>query len=104
MFCEVAYWKTLILFGGPIVPYSLMEIFLAAACIVRADPVQEGSLIVKPEAFKTLVNPQCSHCRDEAQRRSKDLRDDDRVLSWIRGKYDGGAIPFRFFLNPYRVI
>jgi hypothetical protein len=26
------------------------------------------------------------------------------VLSWIRGYSDGGAIPYRFFLNPYRVI
>ena len=32
------------------------------------------------------------------------LRDDDRVLAWIRGKYDGGAIPYRWFLVPYRVI
>jgi len=69
-----------------------------------AEPEPEPKLIVKPEAFKTLVNPPCSHCRDEAQRRAKDLRDDDRVLCWIRGKYDGGAIPLRFFLNPYRVI
>ena len=26
------------------------------------------------------------------------------MLAWIRGKYDGGAIPIRFFLVPYRVI
>jgi hypothetical protein len=32
------------------------------------------------------------------------LRADDRVLCWVRGKYNGGAIPMRFFLNPYRVI
>jgi hypothetical protein len=32
------------------------------------------------------------------------LRDDDRVLCWIRGYSDGGAIPIRFFLNTYRVI
>ena len=80
-------------------------LFLVSCGVVRSDdPVKEGALIVKPEAFRTLVNPQCSHCRDEAQRRAKDLRDDDRVLCWIRGKYDGGAIPLRFFLNPYRVI
>ncbi len=24
--------------------------------------------------------------------------------AWIRGKYDGGAIPYRWFLVPYRVI
>src|SRR5262249_17815902 len=27
-----------------------------------------------------------------------------RVLCWTRGYSDGGAIPYRFFLNPYRVI
>ena len=36
--------------------------------------------------------------------RRQSLRNDDRVLSWIRGKYDGGAIPYRWFLVPYRVI
>src|SRR5439155_262101 len=65
---------------------------------------EEPKLIVKPEAFQTLVNPMCSHCRDEAKRRASELKDDDRVLCWIRGKYDGGAIPFRFFLNRYPVI
>jgi hypothetical protein len=64
----------------------------------------EPSLIVKPEAFPTLINPNCSHCRDEARRRAGELKDNDRVLCWIRGYSDGGAIPYRFFLNPYRVI
>ncbi len=64
----------------------------------------DGILIARPEAFKTLVNPDCSHCRDEATRRAAELRDDDRVLCWIRGYSDGGAIPLRFFLNSYRVI
>lgn len=61
-------------------------------------------LLEKPEAFTTLVNPNCSHCVDEAKRRAGELRKDDRVLAWVRGKYDGGAIPVRFFLAPYRVI
>ena len=65
---------------------------------------RKSIFIARPEAFNTLVNPECSHCRDEAQRRAADLREDDRVLSWIRGYSDGGAIPYRFFLNPYRVI
>ena len=63
-----------------------------------------AKLLVRPDFFKTLVNPQCSHCVDEAKRRAGELRDDDRVLAWTRGKYDGGAIPLRFFLAPYRVI
>jgi hypothetical protein len=67
----------------------------------------EPPLLVKPDAFKTLVNPECSHCKDEAKRRADELRGDDRVLCWVRdtkGHYNGGAIPYRFFLNPYRVI
>jgi hypothetical protein len=75
--------------------------FLAAA----AEPPKGPVLIEKPDAFKTLVNPECSHCRDEAKRRGDELKADDRVLCWVRDpKYDGGAIPFRFFLHPYRVI
>src|SRR5438874_12642657 len=83
-------------------------IFLLAALLFAADPVKEQApLVVKPDAFKTLVNPDCSHCKDEAKRRSGELKDDDRVLCWVRdtkGQYNGGAIPYRFFLNPYRVI
>ena len=69
-----------------------------------AQSHKEPTLIARPEAFRTLVNPACSHCVDEAKRRSAELQDNDRVLSWIRGYSDGGAIPYRFFLNPYRVI
>ena len=61
-------------------------------------------MVIKPEAFPTLVNPNCSHCRDEAKRRAGELRADDRVLCWTRGYSDGGAIPYRFFLNAYPVI
>ena len=84
-------------------------------CIVACLPLladdkpavrQESAnrLVAKPDAFKTLVNPQCSHCVDEAKRRTGELRGDDRVLAWIRGYSQGGGIPLRFFLVPYRVI
>src|SRR5262249_50853069 len=80
----------------------------AACCIALLLPATclagEPKLIEEPDAYKTLVNPNCSHCKDEAKRRKGELKDDDRVLCWIRGKYDGGAIPYRFFLSPYRVI
>jgi hypothetical protein len=65
---------------------------------------QDDKLVAKPDSFKTLVNPKCSHCVDEAKRRVGELRDDDRVLAWIRGYSQGGGIPLRFFLVPYRVI
>src|ERR671930_474062 len=78
--------------------------FAAVLALVARAPAADPPLVVKPDAFPTLVNPNCSHCIDEAKRRAGELRDDDRVLCWTRGKYGGGAIPFRFFLNAYPVI
>jgi hypothetical protein len=77
---------------------------LAASMSFGGEPPNGPPVVAKPDAFKTLVNPACSHCRDEAKRRAADLNSDDRVLAWTRGYSDGGAIPMRFFLAPYRVI
>jgi hypothetical protein len=79
---------------------TLSFLLLTSAVACAGEP----KLVVKPDAFETLVNPNCSHCVDEAKRRKDELKDNDPVLMWTRGKYEGGAIPFRFFLNPYRVI
>jgi hypothetical protein len=85
--------------------FSLLLLAVAACTIAASEPpANDGRLIAAPEDFRTLVNPQCSHCRDEAKRRAGQLKDDDRALCWLRGYSDGGGIPFRFFLNPYRVI
>ncbi len=80
-----------------------MGVMLAALAAGPADGDEPKSLF-RPEMFETLVNPACSHCIDESRRKAGDLQGDDRVLAWIRGKYDGGAIPYRWFLVPYRVI
>jgi hypothetical protein len=85
-------------------PLSFALVAAALAAGLSAARSEPPALVEKPNAFPTLVNPNCSHCIDESKRRAGELRDDDRVLCWTRGKYDGGAIPFRFFLNPYRVI
>jgi Protein of unknown function (DUF3179) len=82
---------------------------VASLCVLLAvvtGPVddKEATFLFRPELFETLVNPACSHCVDESRRKAGVLKDDDRVLAWIRGKYDGGAIPYRWFLVPYRVI
>ena len=82
----------------------ILLVSLAVGLVHAAEPTTKPRLIEQPDAFRTLVNPNCSHCRDEVKRRAGELKDNDRVLCWIRGKYDGGAIPQRFFLNPYRVI
>jgi len=75
-----------------------------AMALISPAFADEPVLFAKPDAFQTLVNPNCSHCIDEAKARASDLRGNDPVLAWTRSKYEGGAIPIRFFLNPYRVI
>src|SRR4051794_13859464 len=77
--------------------------FLAGLCLAH-DPPGGPAVVARPEAFQTLVNPACSHCRDEARRRAAQLKPSDRVLAWTRGYSEGGTIPIRFFLNTYRVI
>lgn len=80
-----------------------LTVFLLFTSVALADE-PKPILIAKPDAFQTLVNPNCSHCVDEAKRRKDELKDSDPVLCWTRGYSDGGAIPLRFFLNTYRVI
>src|SRR5207245_2782470 len=86
-------------------PRLCLALFLPALVILTACPAQAPPrLVVKPDAFPSLVNPHCSHCKRESKRRAREMRGDDRVLCWIRDYSDGGPIPYRFFLNPYRVI
>jgi hypothetical protein len=85
------------MFGAPLLLAALVG-------LCETPSAGDGKSLYRPEAFETLINPACSHCVDEAKRSAGSLRDDDRVLAWIRGKYDGGAIPYRWFLVPYRVI
>lgn len=80
----------------------LAVLLLISSLAFADDP--KPILIARPDAFQTLVNPNCSHCVDEAKRRKGELKDSDPVLCWTRGYSDGGAIPLRFFLNTYRVI
>ena len=83
---------------------ALLTLPLMVSVSSADEPLKKSRLIARPEAHPTLVNPACSHCRDEAKRRADLLKPDDPVLSWTRGYSEGGAIPIRFFLNPYRVI
>jgi hypothetical protein len=78
-------------------------VILLVLLTLKASARAEPPLVVKPDGFETLVNPQCSHCRDEAARRA-DLKPGDPLLCWTRGYSDGGAIPIRFFLASHRVI
>jgi hypothetical protein len=86
----------------------LLILCLVATAALGDEPANGPTLIAKPEAFKTLSHPDCSHCITENLRRTDDLRADDRVLCFRQVFNDGytndGAIPIRFFLNTYRVL
>src|SRR5438128_4661328 len=85
-----------------------LMLFLAIGTACAAEPVKETPVTAKPDAFQTLLHPNCSHCLLEAKRRQDELRSDDRVLCWLQVQTDGyindGAIPLRFFLNTYGVL
>jgi hypothetical protein len=82
---------------------TILSLALALLTFEPADEPAEQSLF-RPQMFQTLVDPDCSYCHVESKRAAGLLRADDRVLAWIRGQHDGGAIPYRFFLVPFRVI
>ncbi len=81
-----------------------MRNLLAIAVLASLASAEEPPVAPKPSPFPTLVNPNCSHCVDEAKRRKDELKPSEPALCWIRGYSEGGAIPVRFFLGKYRVI
>jgi hypothetical protein len=67
---------------------------------VRAAP--ERKVVPKPGLYKPLTEPPCSYC--STQNRKGFVRPNDRVIAWLRGAHNGGAIPVRHFLAAPRVI
>src|SRR5436190_3237643 len=63
---------------------------------------QGSEVLARPGLFHSLTEPPCSYC--STQNRKKMVRADDRVIAWIRGAHNGGAIPLRHFLAGPRVI
>ena len=76
---------------------SLMA--LAEICAIADEG--KPKLLPKPGLFKSLTEPPCSYA--STQNRKGFIRNDDRVIAWIRGAHNGGAIPIRLFLSAPRV-
>lgn len=57
---------------------------------------------VEAGRFRALTEPPCSYC--STQHRKGLIRNDDRVIAWLRAAHNGGAIPIRHFLSGPRVI
>ena len=79
--------------------------FAYVACMgvgVADEKPLAPKLTIKPDLFKPLTEPPCSYC--STQHRKGFIKDDDRVLAWIRAAHNGGAISLRHFLAAPRVI
>jgi uncharacterized protein DUF3179 len=74
------------------------------ALVESATVAAEGTpkFLPKPGLFKSLTEPPCSYA--STQNRKGFIRNDDRVIAWVRGAHNGGAIPIRLFLSAPRVI
>jgi hypothetical protein len=67
-----------------------------------ADDLHARELLPRPGLYQPLTEPPCSYC--STQNRKNFIKSDDRVIAWIRGTHNGGAIPIRHFLAAPRVI
>jgi len=66
-----------------------------------AEPTEAG-IVERAGLFTPLTEPPCSYC--STQHLTGLIRTDDRVVAWIRGPHNGGAVPLRHFLSGPRVI
>jgi hypothetical protein len=77
---------------------GLMPFLIQLASADDAAP----EILSKPGLYKSLTEPPCSYV--STQQRKGLVRSDDRVIAWVRGAHNGGAIPLRHFLAAPRVI
>src|SRR2546427_11132370 len=74
----------------------------AAFRLVAEDASAQRKLIARPGLFQSLTEPPCSYCSTE--NRKGFVGEKERVLAWIRGAHNGGALPRRYFIAAPRVI
>ncbi len=68
----------------------------------RTSAEPAPTIIAKPDLFVPLTEPPCSYC--STQQRKGLILPGDRVIAWLRGAHNGGAVPLRHFLSGPRVI
>jgi len=79
---------------------GFLFLFVIASAGFSADASR--TLLPKPGLYKSLTEPPCSYCSTE--NRKAFIQGGDRVLAWVRGAHNGGAISLRHFLAAPRVI
>ncbi len=75
---------------------------LVSAAALLAQSGGGPKIIDRPGLYHSLTEPPCSYT--STQHRKGLVRPDDRVVAWLRGVHNGGAIPLRHFLAGPRVI
>ena len=58
-----------------------LMLLLVGAASRAAEAAEEPTVVAKPDAFKTLLSPDCSHCLVEANRRKEELRAENAQLA-----------------------
>jgi hypothetical protein len=84
---------------------GLWLLFWALSFAFGIGPVSGESsreLLARPGLYPSLTEPPCSYC--STQNRKGLIKSEDRVVAWLRGAHNGGAIPLRHFLAAPRVI
>jgi hypothetical protein len=80
-----------------------LTLVIPTAFRLVADDASTGcKLIPRPGLFQSLTEPPCSYCSTE--NRKGFVGEKERVLAWIRGAHNGGAVPLRHFIATPRVI
>src|SRR5437773_12536609 len=82
--------------------FTLALVAPAAFRLVADDTSTQRKLIARPGLFQSLTEPPCSYCSTE--NRKGFVGEKERVLAWIRGAHNGGAVPLRHFIAAPRVI
>jgi len=82
---------------------SALSFIVLLSCLGLADDAPgKRKLIARPGLFESLTEPPCSYCSTES--RKGFVKPDERVIAWVRGAHNGGAIPLRQFIAAPRVI
>ena len=69
-----------------------------------AEPIgsQSKAITLLDKEITPITEPPCSYC--STQHTKSLIRNDDRVIAWLRAAHNGGAFPIRLFLAGPRVV
>lgn len=81
---------------------SKLPIRFAAALALLVNSHAADDVLALPAHIPALTEPPCSYC--STQDRKGILKQDDRVVSWLRASHNGGAAPLKYFLANPRVL